>query len=105
MKRPDNAAAVPVYLGVAMRSAIDSMELIGPPSGQYGVHGITAAGSNQETRRYSAILGAVLGFDSITGNISKDGISFYTRGQGKDVNFGPPPSTCILSSSYTQNTH
>lgn len=101
MKCPDNAAAVPLYLGMAMRSAIDDVEFIGPPSGPYGVHGITVAGSNQETRRYSAILGLILGYDSVTGNISKDGISFYTRGQGKDVNFGPPPGMWINALYHT----
>lgn len=91
MKRPDNAAAVPLYIGVCTKGMISDVDLVGPRSSLNAVHGMTIAGSVQETRRYTALLGESFGYDSITGHMTKLGLSFYTRGQGKDGNFGPPP--------------
>lgn len=90
MARPDNVAAVGMFIGLCTNGLILKSELIGPLGGQYGVHGITVAGAEQDTRRFEALLGAVLKYDSITGNVNERGISFYTRGQGKNGSFGNP---------------
>lgn len=96
MARPDNAVAVGVYLGLCTHGMILDVDFAGPPGGQYEVHGVTVAGADQDTRRYQALLGAVLKYDSITGTISELGLSFYTRGQGRNGNFGAPVGAFVF---------
>ncbi|KAF9455955.1 hypothetical protein BDZ94DRAFT_1315650 [Collybia nuda] len=101
MARPDNAAAVGLYTGICTRGTVVDVDLIGPPQSQYEVHGISVAGTDQDTRRQMALMGKVLNYSEVTGNSSDLGLSFYTRGQGKGGAFSQYTSSSSMTAGHS----
>lgn len=91
----DNSIAVNVTIGVCTQGMIEDTQPTGPPRNQTPAHGISIASSNQEMRRFMAISGKTLGYLTITGSISQYGMSYYTRGLGKNGNFPTPGASVI----------
>lgn len=78
--------AVGIMIGMITESDIISSATMGFKN-PYNVHRVTIAPAQQEFRRDMSVWGKLLGFTTITGPTSKNGISFSTFGEGKGLNF------------------
>jgi hypothetical protein len=71
--------AVGIMLGVVSECFIVEEAMVGTSFSSYAVHKITIVPFAQEMRRDTSVWGHVLGFHTITGPVTSDGISFSTR--------------------------